>query len=321
LLISNYKTSDSTTTTAAVANRIMTIYAKPSEGALYATKLELTDNCAITSGAGTTPYLSVKRSDLNTAVEVRISGNSSSNSAGLYSVKLGSYLVCAAQNGYTYLRSNLHRPSSQASNLSIPFFGSTAGTGTKNLLHSDGYVVSILNGSTSTTGKVNLRLGNPTGQGTANNMEGKLIIYGKKTGWGMMTVDPDVSSNEWVFPKRSGNVAIVGLPVQLANASPPTSGQWSITNSAFDWSDFKYIILRAYRYDGTTPEVPQEQESSLISYAWLLNQPSSFQLRPGVLKIFNSTAFAYSFSSTGFQAIIQGGTWDTGWLLEVWGVM
>lgn len=93
--------------------------------------------------------------------------------------------------------------------LAIPFHAGVGTSENKSLNHSTGLRYRHGNGTTSANGYADLFLGNSTASGTANNMRGRILMYGTSSGYTL--IEPGYNSTSSItltLPSRSGTLAL-----------------------------------------------------------------------------------------------------------------
>lgn len=99
----------------------------------------------------------------------------------------------------------------------LPFHSGTT-TGSKSLLTNDGLGYYSLQGTTSTLGSAELKLGNNLASGTAGNKVGKIYMYGSSTGYTYILPTNNTTSNITVnLPSTGGTLALNTAATQSAN--------------------------------------------------------------------------------------------------------
>lgn len=96
-------------------------------------------------------------------------------------------------------------PASTANETYYPTFAAAAGTSGVNIINTS-YQIEHSPGTTSTTGRMKLTLGNSTASGIANNEEGAIKIYSSGTGAHTLMVAPTTPGVIHTFPATAGTV-------------------------------------------------------------------------------------------------------------------
>jgi hypothetical protein len=137
----------------------------------------------------------------------------------------------------------------------IPVLAGTPGTETKNIYNSDGFRINLQSGTTSTTGKAELVLGNAKGSTTEGNKQGQLSIYSTSTSYHRIQAASTSTAKTWTLP------AIPGITV---NGSANHTNVFAANRYSIIYDDTSHTSTPWYKFAEIT--VTTTNEDHIITF-------------------------------------------------------
>lgn len=188
-------------------------------------------------------YLYAERTD--TDVEVGFGVGSGGTNHGIYSFKLGGWMIYGNDTD-VYIRTKLHNPSSVEDLYAIPLLGGTPSTGTKALYNTNGFRYALQEGTTSVVGTARLVLGNGTASGSAGNKKGSIRLYSESSSYIDLIPESTSSASALTVPAIPESNADV---VSVERSSLITDSSAKETVNAYPWHKFAEITITTTNQD------------------------------------------------------------------------
>lgn len=275
----------------------------------YIDSLNLSNTSVLSKASGDTYYYA-ERSD--TDVSVGFGVGSGGINHGLYSWKLGGWMICGNATD-VLVRANLYNPSTEASLYALPLFGGTPSTGAHALYNNNGFRYSTLEGTTSAAGLARLVLGNSTASGTAGNKRGTIRLYSQSSSY----ID--------LIPSSASTARTITIPAVTATMAINRKGL--ITDSSSDfasyaWHKFAEVTITTSNYDYVATFLVSSGFDVSSTYVPRKIGVLTMHVRTGSTRIFTSGQFEWLFAGEQIDprrfVMVYTDTANTSCKVELW---